>query len=113
MTRPTIVAVALAAIIPHARIVAASRTVTGLVTDTMCGATHRLSDTKACLRECISHGSDYALVVNGTVYTLTANATEQAELRKLAGKVAVVRGDVNDNAVRVESVSKAKKIRKH
>lgn len=92
---------------------AATRTVTGVVGDAMCGATHPTTDAAACTRTCVKKGSAYTLVVNGTVYTLKADASSRAELRKLAGKIAVVRGDVEDNTVTVTSVVKAKKIKKH
>jgi len=92
---------------------AAARTVTGIVTDAKCGAKHSAADAIECTRECVSKGSDYALVVNGTVYTLKADASSKAQLRKLAGKIAVVQGDVEDTTVTVTSVTKAKKLRKH
>jgi hypothetical protein len=92
---------------------AATRTVTGIVTDAKCGAKHSVADAIDCTRDCAMKGSDYALVVDGLVYTLKADASSKAELRKLAGKVAVVRGDVEDTTVTVASVTKAKKLRKH
>ena len=92
---------------------AATRTVTGIVTDAKCGARHLTADAADCTRECVNKGSDYALAVNGTVYTLKADASSKAQLRKLAGKIAVVQGDVEDTTVTVTSVTKAKKLKKH
>jgi len=92
---------------------AATRTVTGIVADAKCGAKHSAADAVECTRECVNKGSDYALVVNGLVYTLKADASSKAELDKLAGKVAVVRGDVEHTTVTVTSVTKAKKLKKH
>ena len=92
---------------------ASTRTVTGIVADAKCGAKHSLADAIECTRECVKKGSDYALLVNGTVYTLKADGSSKAELRKLAGKVAVVEGDVEDTTVTVTSVTKKKKLRKH
>ena len=92
---------------------AATRTVTGIVADVKCGAKHSAADAADCTRDCVKKGSDYALVVNGLVYTLKADASSKAELRKLAGKVAIVRGDVDDTTVTVTAVTKAKKLKKH
>ncbi len=96
-----------------APLTATERTVTGLVTDATCGGHHRLADDRQCVQDCVKKGSAYALVVNGEVYTLKATAAQNAELGKLAGKVAVVRGDVEGVLVTVASVSKAKKLKKH
>jgi hypothetical protein len=92
---------------------AATRTVTGIVSDAKCGVKHSAADAAECTRDCAKKGSDYALAVNGTLYTLKADASSKAQLRKLAGKVAVVRGDVEDTTVTVASVTKAKKLKKH
>ena len=92
---------------------AATRTVTGIVTDARCGAKHSVADAIECTRDCAKKGSEYALLVDGLVYTLKADASSKAELRKLAGKVAVVQGDVENTTVTVTSVKKAKKLRKH
>ena len=47
-----------------------SQTLTGQVSDAMCGAKHQMGDAAACTRACIQHGSKYALVVGDKVYTL-------------------------------------------
>ena len=92
---------------------AATRTVTGIVTDAKCGAKHSVADAIECTRDCAKKGSEYALLVDGRVYTLKADAASKAELRKLAGKVALVQGDVEDTTVTVTSIKKAKKLKKH
>jgi hypothetical protein len=45
------------------------KTVTGLVSDAMCGATHMMKDkpTEDCLRYCVKQGTKYALVVGKSV----------------------------------------------
>ncbi len=65
------------------------RTLTGLISDTMCGATHmdKTKPATECTRECIKNGSDYALVVGKNVYTLTG---DKDQFNKLAGKGAVL-----------------------
>jgi hypothetical protein len=54
-----------------------AKTLTGTVSDNMCGAKHMSKDKPAaeCTRECIKMGSDYALVVGNSVYTLKGDKT--------------------------------------
>ena len=87
---------------------AANMTLTGEVSDAMCGAKHPIADAAACTKACVSKGSDYALVVNGKAYTLKADDKEKADLAKLAGKMATVSGDVSGTNVTVASVKMAK-----
>ena len=83
---------------------AANMTLTGEVSDMMCGAKHPIADATACTNACVAKGSDYALVVDGKVYDLKADAKAKAELAKLAGKTAMIHGDVNGTTVTVTSV---------
>ena len=86
---------------------AATITMTGTVTDAMCGAKHPVADAAGCTKDCVKKGSDYALVAaDGKVYTLKADVPAKAELDKLAGKMADVRGDVNGMIVTVKSVKR-------
>jgi hypothetical protein len=73
-------------------------TLTGIVSDSMCGAKHMAKDKSAadCTRECVKSGSDYALVVKDKVYTLHG---DKAQIDKLAGERATVKGKVNGNTV--------------
>ena len=87
---------------------AANMTLTGEVSDAMCGAKHPIADAAACTRACVGKGSDYALVVKGKAYTLKAGDKEKADLDKLAGKMATVTGDVTGTTVTVASVKMAK-----
>lgn len=86
---------------------AAIKTLTGVVSDSMCGGKHMAKDkTPAeCTRECVKTGSDYALVVGQKVFVLKG---DQADIDKLAGKRATVKGPVNGNIVTVESIAAAK-----
>lgn len=57
---------------------AASQTFTGVVTDSMCGADHKMMNVKPdskCVRECVKAGSKYALLVGDKVYTLSDQKT--------------------------------------
>jgi hypothetical protein len=86
---------------------AANMTLTGEVSDAMCGAKHPIKDAVACTRACVGKGSDYALVVKDKVYTLKASDNEKTELDKMAGKMAMITGDVNGTTITVASVKMA------
>lgn len=89
---------------------AAAETFTGKVSDTMCGAKHQEGvPPAACVRACIKHGANYALVVGDKVYTLdTSDEAARAELNKLAWEQAKVTGTANGDTISVKSVSPAK-----
>jgi len=86
---------------------AANMTLTGEVSDAMCGAKHPIADAVACTKACVGKGSDYALVVKGKAYTLKASDKEKADLDTLAGKMATVTGDVSGTTMTVASVKAA------
>lgn len=85
-------------------------TVTGIVGDAMCGATHMMEgDAAGCTRACVKKGSSYALIAGKTVYELkTDSAQTKAALDKLAGKKATVTGDQNGETIQVVAVAAAK-----
>ena len=85
----------------------APRTLTGVVTDAMCGATHNMQNMSAadCTRMCAKQGG-YALVAGKEIYTLQGHA---AELDKLAAQTVTVTGTVNGKTVIVKSVAAAKR----
>ncbi len=88
---------------------AKTTTVTGTVSDAMCGAKHAMKgDAASCTRACVKKGSDYALVVKDKVFTLKANDAIKGELDKLAGKSATVVGDQNGETIDVTSVQTPK-----
>ena len=85
----------------------AAQTLTGVVTDDMCGKKHMVpgkSDAE-CIRECIKSGSKYALQVGDKLYTLSGD-TKQFD--SFAGKKVTVSGDVNGKTVAVKSITAAK-----
>lgn len=86
---------------------ASEQTLTGVVSDTMCGKQHMMKNAPAakCTRECVKGGSDYALVVGDKVYMLKG---DKAQIDKFAGEKATVIGDMEGNTVTVKSVSAAK-----
>ena len=83
-----------------------SQTLSGTVSDAMCGPKHQMGDAAACTRACVQHGSKYALVVGDRVYTL--ETTDKAALDKLnvlAGANAKVTGEVKGDSIAVKSVA--------
>ena len=84
-------------------------TLTGAVGDAACGVTHQMPGTSAaCTVMCINNGSDYALIVDDTAYTLKTSSDEtKAQLLELAGKNATITGDVTGTTIAVASVEAA------
>lgn len=89
---------------------AAPKTLTGTVSDAMCGAHHMAKDKTAagCTRTCVKQGTKYALVVGKKVYTLEGH---EGELDKLAGMKATVKGKVSGETVTVQSAAPAMKMK--
>ncbi len=85
----------------------AKQTLSGVVSDSMCGAKHMMEGSPAeCTRACVGKGSKYALVVGDKVYTLdTTDQKTLDQLNKLAGAKAKVTGTVNGDTVAVSSVT--------
>jgi hypothetical protein len=84
------------------------KTLTGVISDSMCGATHMIKDKSAaeCTRMCGKDGQSYSLLVGKDVYTL---AGHQTDLDQLAGQTVTVTGKLNGNTFVVESVIPVKK----
>ncbi|MGB6251594.1 MAG: hypothetical protein WBF54_20970 [Terriglobales bacterium] len=84
-----------------------SQTLTGEVSDAMCGAKHEMPGNAAnCTRGCVQHGSKYALVVGDKVYTLeTSDQAALSKLNDLAGAKAKVTGEVDGTTINVKSVA--------
>jgi hypothetical protein len=82
------------------------KTLTGVVSDAMCGQTHMMKDKPDadCLRYCVKQGTKYALVVGKSVYALEGH---EAELDKYAAKKVTVKGTVKGESMTVESVVSA------
>ena len=85
----------------------AAQTLTGVVTDDMCGKKHMVSGKSdaECIRMCIQSGSKYALQVGDKLYTLSGDAKT---LEGFAGKKATVSGDVSGKTMAVKSIAAAK-----
>ena len=87
---------------------AGTKILTGVVSDSMCSAKHMAKDKSPaeCARMCVKQGMKYALVSGDKVYTLEGH---EAELDKLAGTRATVKGSVAGDVVNVASVTPAAK----
>jgi hypothetical protein len=85
----------------------ATQTLTGTVSDAMCGAHHMMKGATAaqCTRECVKQGSDFALVSGGKVYTLKGDKTQ---FDKFAGENVVVKGKVSGTTISVDSIGPSK-----
>jgi hypothetical protein len=83
------------------------KTLTGIVSDAMCGTTHMMKDKPApeCLRYCVKQGTKYALVADKKVYTLEGH---EAELDKYAAQKVTVKGTLKGETLTVESLIPAK-----
>jgi len=88
---------------------AAPTVLTGTVSDSMCGAQHMEKGKSAaeCTRECVKGGTKYALVVGKKVYMLEGH---EAELDKVAGMKAKVKGKMSAETLTVQSVVPAMKM---
>jgi hypothetical protein len=83
------------------------KTLTGVVSDSMCGVNHMAKNMSSadCLRMCVKKGTKYALVVDKKVYTLEGH---EAELDKYAAQKVTLQGTVNGETVNVTSVASVK-----
>jgi hypothetical protein len=82
-------------------------TLTGIVSDALCGAKHSMTNMSAadCTRMCVKGGQGFALVVGEKTYNLRGDS---AELDKYAAQKVTLKGKLNGNTVAVDSVAPAK-----
>ena len=97
---------------------AASKTLTGKISDSMCGASHKkmaaqhggnVSDA-ACTEACVKAGGKYVFVSGGKVYTI-ANQDEK-DLALNAGKTVTLTGDLQGTTVTVSKIAASAKTTK-
>jgi hypothetical protein len=98
----------------HARITAhpiddsgagSGQTFAGMITDSRCGARHRMNSGKTsaeCARSCVRHGAHYVLVDGEKVYALEGYPEQ---LEKLAGERANIAGMLEGNTIKVKAVA--------
>jgi hypothetical protein len=90
---------------------AANQTLTGTISDSMCGASHakmaaahpeaKMTD-RDCTLACVKGGGKYVLISSGKVYTI-ANQN-LAALQEQAGRTVSVTGDVTGDSITVATV---------
>jgi hypothetical protein len=86
---------------------AATTTLTGVITDDMCGKKHMMegkSDAE-CTHACAKSGAKLAMLSEGKVYVLAGNTSE---VSALAGKKATVSGELKGRTLTVNSIAAAK-----
>ena len=83
------------------------KTLTGMVSDTMCAKKHMAKGTPDadCVRMCVKNGNSFALIAGDQVYALKGHS---ADLDKLAGQKVTVTGTVTGQSLAVDSVAPAK-----
>src|ERR1700693_2579770 len=83
------------------------KTLTGVVSDSMCGVNHMAKnmDPADCLRMCVKKGTKYALVVGKDVYTLEGH---EADLDKYAAQKVSLKCTMKGQTLTVQSVAPAK-----
>ena len=102
-----LVVVLLLTLLVTAYAVAAPQSLTGVITDTMCGKKHMMpgkSDAD-CISECIRAGSKYGLLAGDKMYVLSGDTRQ---FQRSAGTKVTVEGTVNGNTVSVSSIQPAK-----
>ena len=83
----------------------ATQTITGTITDSMCGMHHMIKDPAQCTRECVKQGSDYALASGNKIYKLKG---DKEQFDKLAGKHVIIKGTTEGTTITVDSIKAAK-----
>jgi len=81
------------------------KTITGVVSDSMCGAKHAKAsdDAAACVKKCEDGGAKLVVVSGGKVYT----TEDQDKLKGFEGKEVKVSGTVKGDALTIASVAEA------
>jgi hypothetical protein len=104
---PVLAAALFARLVIFAQTYGEQKTLTGIVSDAMCGAAHMMKDKPAaeCLRYCVTQGTKYALVADKRVYTPEGH---EAELDKYAAQKVTVKGMLKGETLTVESLIPAK-----
>ena len=82
-----------------------AKTITGVVSDSMCGAKHVTAsdDAATCVKKCADGGSKLVVVSGGKVY----NTDDQDKLKGFEGKEVKVSGTVKGDALTITSVAAA------
>ena len=100
---PMLAAAVLAPLAILAQTSGQQKTLTGIVSDAMCGQNHMMKGKldAECLRYCVKQGTKYALVAGKNVYRLEGY---EAELDKYAAQKVTVKGALKGETMTVKSV---------
>lgn len=80
------------------------KTFAGMITDSRCGARHRMNSDKTsaeCVRSCVRNGASYVLVDGEKIYALEGDAVQ---LEKLAGERVSIVGMLEGDTIKVKTV---------
>ncbi|MGH9502478.1 MAG: hypothetical protein ACRD20_06475 [Terriglobales bacterium] len=80
-------------------------TFAGMITDSRCGARHRMNSDKTsaeCTRSCVRKGAHYVLVDGEKIYALQG---DHRQLEKLAGQRVNVTGMLEGDTIKVKTVT--------
>jgi len=83
---------------------ASGQTFAGMITDSRCGARHRMNSGKTsaeCARSCVRHGAHYVLVDGDRVYALKG---DPVQLERLASERVNVVGMLEGDTIKVEAI---------
>lgn len=83
---------------------ASSRTFSGMITDSRCGARHRMTSGKSsteCVRSCVRNGAKYVLVDGEKIYALRG---DPAQFEKMAGERVNIVGMLEGDTIKVQTV---------
>ena len=81
-----------------------SKTISGFVSDSQCGASHTSPSDSAtkCVKGCLKRGGEAVLVSDGKVYHLKGKTDA---VRELAGQNVTITGSLDGDTLTVESVA--------
>jgi hypothetical protein len=114
MNRNAIITItALSALLVIGRAASAADTLTGKLSDAMCGTSHgtmtehgkKMSD-KQCTLACVQHGSQYVFVSGDKVFKIGNQSFK--ELPRYAGDTVTLTGDVKGDMITVATIEKAR-----
>jgi hypothetical protein len=102
-----VIAIAIAISLWTGTVRAADQTLTGIVSDSQCGAKHGMANMsdRDCTQMCTSQGAQYVLVVGDKIYKLT---NHNSDLKTHAGHTVQLTGDVKGNTIRVSKIEMLK-----
>ncbi len=98
-------------VVAAAPVFGATRTMTGIISDSMCGLSHKamiehaggkLTDAQ-CTEACVKNGAKYVFASRGKVYTI-ANQ-DAKDLAANAGKRVRVTGDLQGTTITVDTIA--------